>query len=144
VKLNQGPANRRRAATGASSCAWRWPLAAALLFFFGANAFAESTARFTRFGADEGLSQGAIHAITQDPTGFIWIATEDGLNKYDGYSLTHIMRDRNTVNGLPNNWVAALAQDQQGQLWVGTAGGGVMRRDSVNGRFFPPVDASGK
>jgi ligand-binding sensor domain-containing protein len=54
------------------------------------------------------------------------------------------MRDRNTVNGLPNNWVAALAQDQQGQLWVGTAGGGVVRRDSVDGRFYPLVNANGK
>ncbi len=126
---------------------WRPPLVALLLVFAGAAAFAdsvESTARFTRFGADEGLAQGAIHAITQDPTGYIWLATEDGLNRYDGYALTHIMRDRETVNGLPNNWVAALAQDQKGQLLVGTAGGGVVRRDPVNGRFFPLLDANGK
>lgn len=144
MKLHQGPANKRRAAASTACCFWRRSLAAALLLVCGANAFAESTARFTRFGADEGLSQGAIHAITQDPTGFIWIATEDGLNRYDGYSLTHIMRDRNAVNGLPNNWVAALAQDPQGQLWVGTAGGGVTRRDSIDGRFYPLMDARGK
>ena len=144
MNLHQGLAKKCRAANSTSRRFWRRPLAAALLLFCAATAFAESTARFTRFGADEGLSQGAIHAIAQDQTGFIWFATEDGLNRYDGYALTHIMRNRNSVNGLPNNWVAALAQDQKGQLLIGTAGGGVARRDSVDGRFYPLVDANGK
>lgn len=144
MKLHQGTALRGRAAAAQWRRRSRWLLTATLLSCCGASALAETTARFTRFGAEEGLSQGAIHAITQDPTGFIWIATEDGLNRYDGYSLTHIMRDRNAVNGLPNNWVAALAQDPQGQLWVGTAGGGVTRRDSIDGRFYPLLDARGK
>lgn len=107
-------------------------------------AHAESSAQFLRFGADEGLSQGAVHAIAQDAAGFIWLGTEDGLNRYDGYSLLHIMRDRKAEFGLPNNWVAALTQDAKGQLWIGTAGGGVVRRDPVDGRFYPLVDGRGK
>ena len=49
---------------------------------------------FARVGAEAGLSQGSVTAIQQDAAGFMWIGTEDGLNRYDGYELRHIVRDR--------------------------------------------------
>jgi ligand-binding sensor domain-containing protein len=44
---------------------------------------------FERLGADEGLSQQAVLAIGQDARGFMWLGTEDGLNRFDGFTAFH-------------------------------------------------------
>lgn len=99
---------------------------------------------FARLGADEGLSQGSVTAIQQDGTGFLWIGTEDGLNRYDGYEFVHVVRDRKDPRSLPNNWISAIARDAEGRLYVGTDGGGVTVRDAMTGRFQPLLGADGK
>jgi diguanylate cyclase (GGDEF)-like protein len=90
---------------------------------------------FTRLGAAEGLSQGAIRSIAQDAEGFMWFGTEDGLDRYDGYELRHFIHSRREPGSLPNNWIAALTRDASGRLWVGSDGGGVVWRDAELGRF---------
>lgn len=90
---------------------------------------------FTRLGADAGLAQGGVMAVVQDREGFLWLGTEDGLDRYDGYTLQHLIRQRGTAGSLPNNWIAALAAGADGKLWIGTDGGGVAWRDPMTGRF---------
>jgi diguanylate cyclase (GGDEF)-like protein len=104
-----------------------------------APAAAPPVMAFARLGSDEGLSPGAILAINQDAQGFMWFGTEDGLDRYDGYELRHFIHSRTDAASLPNNWVAALARDSAGQLWVGSDGGGLVYRDAASGRFLRPA-----
>ncbi|HEX4647814.1 MAG TPA: two-component regulator propeller domain-containing protein [Steroidobacteraceae bacterium] len=99
--------------------------------------------RFTHLGSDAGLSQGGVMAIVQGPQGFLWLGTEDGLDRYDGYTLQHLIRQRGVAGSLPNNWIAALANDADGRLWIGTDGGGVAWRDPLTGRFVPVRASTG-
>ncbi|TET30677.1 MAG: hypothetical protein E3J69_11205, partial [Anaerolineales bacterium] len=59
------------------------------LFLFPLRTAAQSsTIRFDRLTVEDGLSQNAVLTIAQDGRGFLWLGTEDGLNKYDGYKFT--------------------------------------------------------
>ncbi len=90
---------------------------------------------FTRLSGAEGLSPGAVRAILQDAQGFVWFATEDGLDRYDGYEFRHFGHGRSVPGSLPNNWISALASDASGRLWVGSDGGGVVWLDESTGLF---------
>ena len=61
----------------------------------GAAAAAVSPMVFRHLGTEDGLSQNSVMATTQDAQGYVWLATEDGLNRYDGYRLKRFGRDRN-------------------------------------------------
>ena len=99
---------------------------------------------FARLGGEQGLSHGGITAIVQDATGFLWIGTEDGLDRFDGYELRHFIRERGDGGALPDNWIAALARDASGRLLVGTDGGGLVWRDPASGRFRRPLTGAGR
>lgn len=76
--------------------------------------------KFRSIGLDQGLSQGTIHCIIQDEKGFVWIGTEDGLNRYDGYSFKVFRHQHNGKPGLSNSSIMSLLQDSEGIIWVGT------------------------
>lgn len=103
-----------------------------------------ATMSFVRLSADQGLSQGAVMSVLQDRRGFLWVGTEDGLNRYDGSDLKHYVRDRNSPASLPSNWISALQEDEQGRVWIGTDGEGVVWRDESNGKFQRVRSASGQ
>ncbi|MEZ5500168.1 MAG: two-component regulator propeller domain-containing protein [Steroidobacteraceae bacterium] len=92
---------------------------------------------FTAVGSDNGLSQGSIKALLQDNLGFMWIGTEDGLNRYDGNEFLRIVHDRADPASLPNNWIAAMSLATDGRLFIATDGSGVVWRDPNDGRFHP-------
>jgi len=71
------------------------------------------------FTAYTGLSQSRVNTILQDSLGFLWIGTQDGLNKYDGYSFDHF-RYQPDAASLSNNTIRCLAEGEDGILWVGT------------------------
>jgi len=75
------------------------------------------------FDYNEGLSNSLINKILQDQKGFIWVATEDGLNRFDGIHFKTFFADENDENSLKNNFVTALAEDRKGNLWVGQING---------------------
>ena len=77
--------------------------------------------RFESLSIDEGLSQSTVNCILQDQTGFLWLGTQSGLNRYDGYQFKVYNQESGDLN---HNWITSLAEDSQG-LWVGTEGGGV-------------------
>src|SRR5215475_195194 len=89
--------------------------------------------QFTRLTAEDGLSQGAVMAMLEDSQGFLWLGTEDGLDRFDGYEVHRYVHDRMQSSSLPDNWVSTLAQDRTGTLWIGTAGGGVVGRNANTG-----------
>ncbi|MGB8692426.1 MAG: two-component regulator propeller domain-containing protein, partial [Steroidobacteraceae bacterium] len=94
---------------------------------------------FARLGSDQGLAQGTVNAIVQDAEGFMWFGTEDGLDRFDGYEIRHFTHRRGVAGSLPNNWIAALARDSAGRLWVGMDGGGLVWRDATVGQFRAPA-----
>jgi ligand-binding sensor domain-containing protein/signal transduction histidine kinase len=79
--------------------------------------------RFRRFGTEHGLTQVSALAIAQDRHGFIWIATQDGLNRFDGYEFRRYRRGPDTDAGLPDDRINALTIDRDGVLWAGSRGG---------------------
>ncbi len=91
--------------------------------------------RFDRLGTDAGLSEQAVHVIAQDPAGFLWIGTEDGLDRYDGYGFKHFTHDRSDPGSVANNFISDIQFDAAGGLLAATDGGGIARRDPVHGRF---------
>ena len=96
---------------------------------------AELPPRFTRYSAEQGLSQAAVRAVCQDETGFLWIGTEDGLNRFDGYGFTVFRNEPHDAESLPDNLINALAPGKGGHLWVGTADRGLARLDAKTLRF---------
>ncbi|TZF82793.1 response regulator [Pedobacter sp. BS3] len=93
------------------------------MFLPGANVHAQNHITFKRLTINEGLSQNTVFTIMQDKTGFIWIGTEDGLNKYDGYEFTIYKHDNNNPHSLSHSQVNALYEDPKGNFWVGTSDG---------------------
>ncbi len=92
---------------------------------------------FERLSVEQGLSQSVIRAIHQGRKGFIWIATQNGLNVYDGYTFTVFKHDPDDPNSLPSSSTTSLAgaDDESGYtLWVGTSRG-IAAYDPTHNRF---------
>nr|WP_298719004.1 hybrid sensor histidine kinase/response regulator [uncultured Steroidobacter sp.] len=83
----------------------------------------------------DGLSQSTVMSILQDSQGFLWLATESGLDRYDGYSIREYRRERGNKNGLASDYVWKIVEDARGDLWLATIGGGIARWDRRNDQF---------
>ncbi|MBN2635115.1 MAG: hypothetical protein JXR61_02510 [Prolixibacteraceae bacterium] len=91
--------------------------------------------KFNRIGVDDGLSQGTIYDIRQDYLGFLWFATENGLNRFDGYNFKvykHNIRDKNSIS---SNRITFILEDDKKNLWIGTDEG-LNLYDRNNDRFI--------
>lgn len=66
------------------------------------------------------LSNNRFQAICEDKWGFIWIGTENGLNRYDGYNFHKFFHDNNDSLSLMSNYIRSLYTDDDGTLWIGT------------------------
>lgn len=91
--------------------------------------------RFFQLSIREGLSQSTVRAVLQDSRGFLWIGTQGGLDRYDGYGFRRYRYDPDDSTSISDNSIRALAEAADGELWVGTNGGGVNRLDPPTGRF---------
>ena len=67
---------------------------------------------FETLSLEHGLSQSSVLSITQDNMGFMWFATEDGLNKYDGYKFSVLRHDPDDPNTLSHTWILSLLRDR--------------------------------
>ena len=83
----------------------------------------EASFRFKRLGLEDGLSQISVNGIAQDVNGFIWFATQDGLNKYDGYQITTYRHQPSDPNSIINNHIHSIFKDSKHNLWIGSYGG---------------------
>ncbi len=91
---------------------------------------------FNHITNDQGLSQSTVNDILQDSEGFMWFATQDGLNRYNGYEITIYKNDPDDPHSLSLNEVQSLYEDRDGNLWIGTLGGGVNLYDRMLDRFI--------
>ena len=94
-----------------------------------AGGFESNSMRFDRITVADGLVQGAVLAIEQDSSGFLWFATEGGLDRYDGFTFKHYRHERGNPNALASDFVRDLDVAKDGSLWIATDGGGVSRWD---------------
>ena len=89
----------------------------------------------TNFTRDQGLPHPVAMAVTQDAKGFIWIGTQGGLSRFDGYRFhTYLHRDNDPAS-LPGDVISALVIDAKGRLWLGTLTGEVGYYDSATDGF---------
>jgi methyl-accepting chemotaxis protein/ligand-binding sensor domain-containing protein len=120
-------------------------IALVVLIWISAVTQASNNYRFEHLTVDDGLSQSYINAIIQDHMGFLWIATEYGLNRYDGYNFKIYKYDRQDSSTLASNRINCLYMDRENQLWVGTDHGlHLYNRDKdLFMRFQEKADSTG-
>ncbi|MCK9407842.1 MAG: two-component regulator propeller domain-containing protein [Bacteriovoracaceae bacterium] len=96
---------------------------------------------FERFTIENGLSNNSINNILQTKDGFLWIATKDGLNRYDGQSFKYYKHHPSDQQSLPENYVNSLLETPDGTLLIGTWGKGLCAFDPYQETFFR-IDAA--
>jgi len=103
---------------------------------------AEEDVFFDRLDVPQGLSSSNVRSICQDPYGFLWIGTDDGLNRYDGYKFQVFKNDPSDSTSLADSRVERVFLDSKGDLWVTTQGG--LSKWNWNREHFDniPVDFS--
>jgi len=79
--------------------------------------------RFKHVTGEQQLPGSAINAILQDQKGFLWIGTDDGLARYDGYTFRIFRNEAGNPHSLSYNTITTLLQDSAGMLWIGTVYG---------------------
>ncbi|MDA3821196.1 MAG: hypothetical protein PF450_01100, partial [Bacteroidales bacterium] len=90
---------------------------------------------FRRITINDGLSLSSVYAIYQDTKGFMWFATEDGLNKYDGKNFTIYSNTPGDLNTLCDKWIEIITEDDKGMLWLGSRNG-LTRLDPTTDRMI--------
>ena len=85
-----------------------------------ANNINKTSLKFERISIAEGLSQSYVYDIIQDKNGFIWIATQDGLNRYDGKNFVYYRHNSSNKDSIADNFIRKLFIDNRGVLWIGT------------------------
>ena len=90
---------------------------------------------FEHLTTRDGLSQSTVMSMLQDSQGYLWLATESGLDRYDGNSIREFRRERGNDHGLPSDYVWSIAEDSHGDLWLATDGGGVVRWERRTEQF---------
>jgi diguanylate cyclase (GGDEF)-like protein/PAS domain S-box-containing protein len=85
----------------------------------------QAQVRFENLTLNEGLSQLYALCLFQDERGFLWIGTQDGLNRYDGYGFVWYKHDLERPDSMVDNHITALCAGPDGQIWVGTDGAGL-------------------
>lgn len=90
---------------------------------------------FKHLTTENGLSNNKVYDVIQDKNGFIWIATDDGLNRFDGYNVKVYQHKKNDKSSLSNNSVWVLFEDEKGIIWIGTKSGELNRYDPKTDKF---------
>ena len=91
-----------------------------VLFVADAGAQVSGNLSFKQLSVNEGLSHSDVTAMVQDSSGFLWLGTHNGLNKYDGHSVQIFKNNPTDSNSLSDNRISVLHAGQNGKLWIGT------------------------
>lgn len=92
--------------------------------------------KFAHYSGKSGLPQNSVLAIFQDKTGFIWMGTDDGLARFDGYQFQVFRHLPGNSTSIHNNVIRAIIADPAGNLWIGTEGGGISIFNPKNEVFY--------
>ncbi|WP_229368215.1 ligand-binding sensor domain-containing protein [Fibrisoma limi] len=119
-----------------------WWIALWLLLVVAASGKAQPTQlRFEHLTVNQGLSNHLIYAMLQDSYGYLWFATDNGLYKYDGYTLVTYKKIPGDTTSLAGNSLPQLMEDRDGNLWIGMMGQGMCKFDRRTETFtcYPPT-----
>lgn len=112
-----------------------------LLITFNLITLAQDDYLYENISVAEGLSSSSLNPfenIYQDKYGFMWFGTQDGLNRYDGYDFVIYKNIPNDSTSLPSSNIQTIAEDSEGNLWIGTPGAmSVLNRRENNFTTFP-------
>ncbi len=92
------------------------------LLFFASLWGQKPYLQFEHYTSAQGLSQNSVYEIIQDSKGFMWFATQDGLNRFDGYSFK-VFRNTDHLQSTASNYIYSMAEDKYGRIWIGTTTG---------------------
>lgn len=81
---------------------------------------AQEHINFKHITIENGLSQSNAQTIYQDSNGYIWIGTNEGLNRYNGFEMKVYKADKDKKNTIINNYILSIQEDNEKNLWVGT------------------------
>ena len=90
----------------------------------------------THLTTKDGLSNNHVTAVLEDRKGFIWLATSDGLNKWDGYGFEVFKKNPNGPGSLPCNHILSLAEDELQNIWIGTNNHGLARYNTAEQKIY--------
>jgi diguanylate cyclase (GGDEF)-like protein/PAS domain S-box-containing protein len=94
-----------------------------LLLHFSTTVFSSNNISFKRILGENNISSNYVNDIIRRNDGFIWMATSDGINRYDGYNFVTLNSNSQNISSLPDAWANILLEDHLDQLWIGTANG---------------------
>lgn len=92
--------------------------------------------KFSHFTSEDGLPQNSVLAIHQDQKGFLWMGTDDGLSRFDGFVFKTYRHNSSNPTSLSSNVIRAITAGKENLIWIGTEGGGVNVFDPETERFY--------
>ena len=91
--------------------------------------------RFEHLKIEDGLAQGSANFLFQDEQGYMWISTQSGLHRYDGYEFKVYNSTAFDTTSLSDSWAWGIDEDSSGNIWVATERGGLNKMDRTTGTF---------
>lgn len=91
-----------------------------IMIFCGINldlAYAYNDMSFKNITIEDGLSQSSINTLYQDTNGYMWIGTNDGLNRYNGYDFKVYSYNDKNKNSISNNFIIDVTEDNNRNIW---------------------------
>jgi diguanylate cyclase (GGDEF)-like protein len=85
---------------------------------------------FEHISVEQGLSQSSVHAIAQDKKGFLWMGTDAGLNRYDGFRFETFHPEKHNPRSLAGDWIERIMPDRHGYLWIAARNAGLTLLDA--------------
>jgi signal transduction histidine kinase/ligand-binding sensor domain-containing protein/DNA-binding response OmpR family regulator len=99
--------------------------------------------RFEQITVDQGLSHSDAMCVVQDKEGFIWVGTNKGINRYDGYEIRRYDLSLDDQTGISANRIRSMHVASSGALWVGVERAGLFWYDALHDRFLPIAQMPG-
>jgi ligand-binding sensor domain-containing protein/signal transduction histidine kinase/DNA-binding response OmpR family regulator len=118
----------------------RYLLFIALFTFLANQGIAQQpTLKFKHITDEQGLSNTSVECIAQDYRGFMWFGTLDGLNRYDGYTITIYRNNPKDTGSISDNTISCIYEDHNHRLWIGTNNGLNLFNETTNkfSRYLP-------
>jgi ligand-binding sensor domain-containing protein/class 3 adenylate cyclase len=111
----------------------KWELLILTIFLSLVTIAQRSNIKFDHVNIKDGLSQSDVTSILQDSRGLMWLGTQDGLNKYNGFEFKVFSHDLLNTNSISNSYIHVIYETQDSSLWFGTENGlNLFNRETQN------------